>query len=409
MPKKLVKIPPSLCVKCRGAKMLCGLSYCPVSVTAAVKKVYSFTGTKINGTTPPAVFVGRYGYPKITVYPSTPPYSGDTSYFEDDSKWLGMEINDFISTRLSLLRGGLKFNIDSASNPDYTLQDIQLSSLSSRPVDIEMDVEKKFNSDLILDENVTPMGPSSPLKKLSYGNIKIDSRFEKTFYDKDLKAQDGIVGLYNNGMSITGISKALSIGSLGTGKKRKIVPTRWSITASDKSISDYAVDIIKDYSDIDNFLVYIRKVEGNLFIGLLCPGNWMFEWGESWFPGSTWNNFGDTVNIELDYESYYGRKTYPEIGGCYYSSRLAVAEKYKEMHKTGSAILWREIYPGFNLPLGVWYVRENVRELFRSEPEKFDNVYSALDYIAKFTRVDIKKWTARSNNLKYIMSNLDSY
>lgn len=409
MPGKMVRIPPSLCVKCRGAKMLCGLSYCPVSIVDKVKKVYNFTGNSIAGSSPPSLFVGRYGYPKINIYPSTPPFSGDTGYLEDESKWLSLDLNDFISGRLSLLRGGIKVSVDDASNPDYRLQEIQVSSLSSTPVDVEMTVERSFRDNVVLDENITPMGPSSPLKSIKFGNYHIDNRIEKIYYDRDLKASEGVIGLYRKGMGINGISKALSAGSLGTGKKRRIVPTRWSITATDKSISDSLVDEIKDYREIDSFEVYVRRTEGNLFIAILAPGQWMFEWGESWFPGSTWNSFGDSVEIELDYEGYHGRKTYPAIGGCYYSSRLAVAEKYKEMKRTGSAMLWREIYPGFNLPVGVWYVRENVRELFRSKPEKFDTLNDAIKYVSKFTAVDIKAWKAKSNNMKYLVSNLDFY
>ena len=387
MPGKMVRIPPSLCVKCRGAKMLCGLSYCPVSIVDRVKKVYTFRGNSISGSSPPSLFVGRYGYPKINIYPSTPPFSGDTGYLEDESKWLSQDLNDFISGRLSLLRGGVKVSVDAASNPDYRLQEIQVSSLSSTPVDVEMTVEKSFRDNVVLDENITPMGPSSPLKSIKFGNYHIDSRIEKLYYDSDLKATDGVISLYDRGMGINGISKALSAGSLGTGKRRRIVPTRWSITATDKAISDRLVDEIKDYKEIDSFEVYIRKTGGNLFVAILAPGQWMFEWGESWFPGSTWNSFGSSVEIELDYEGYHGRKTYPEIGGCYYSSRLAVAEKYRNMKRTGSAMLWREIYPGFNLPVGVWYVRENVRELFRSKPERFDTVNDAVKYVSNFTAV----------------------
>ncbi|MCL4453342.1 MAG: Nre family DNA repair protein [Candidatus Thermoplasmatota archaeon] len=409
MPGKMVRIPPSLCVKCRGAKMLCGLSYCPVSIVDRVKKVYTFRGNSISGSSPPSLFVGRYGYPKINIYPSTPPFSGDTGYLEDESKWLSQDLNDFISGRLSLLRGGVKVSVDAASNPDYRLQEIQVSSLSSTPVDVEMTVEKSFRDNVVLDENITPMGPSSPLKSIKFGNYHIDSRIEKLYYDSDLKATDGVISLYDRGMGINGISKALSAGSLGTGKRRRIVPTRWSITATDKAISDRLVDEIKDYKEIDSFEVYIRKTGGNLFVAILAPGQWMFEWGESWFPGSTWNSFGSSVEIELDYEGYHGRKTYPEIGGCYYSSRLAVAEKYRNMKRTGSAMLWREIYPGFNLPVGVWYVRENVRELFRSKPERFDTVNDAVKYVSRFTAVDIKAWKAKSNNLKYLVSNLDNY
>jgi hypothetical protein len=409
MAKIPVRIPPSLCLKCRGGKMLCGLSYCPVSIVDTVKKVYTFNGNSIAGSSPPSLFVGRYGYPKINVYPSTPPFTGDTSYIEDESKWLSQNLNDFLSNRLSLLRGGIKIEASKASDPDYMLQEIQLNSLSSRPVDIEMTVEKSFKNDIMLDENITPMGPSSPLKSIKFGNSYIDNRIEKIYYDKDLKAGNGIISLYEKGMGINNISRALSSGSLGTGKKRKIVPTRWSITATDKAISDKLVDEIKDYMEIDEFQVYIRETGGNLFIAVLAPGQWMFEWGESWFPGSTWNSFGDAVELELDYEGYHGRKTYPEIGGCYYSSRLGVAEKYKKMKRTGSAMLWREIYPGFNIPVGVWFVRENVREMFKQKPEKFDNLNDAINYVSKFTKVDIKKWKDKSNNIKYLVSNLDNY
>ncbi len=409
MPGKMVKIPPSLCVKCRSAKMLCGLSYCPVSIVDKVKKVYNFKGNSIAGSSPPSLFVGRYGYPKINIYPSTPPYTGDTGYLEDESKWLSLNMNDFISSRLSLLRGGIKIAVDDAADPDYRLQEIQVSSLSSTPVDVEMTVEKSFRDNVVLDENITPMGPSSPLKSIKFGNYHIDNRIEKIYYDKDLRAAEGVITLYHKGMGINGISKALSAGSMGTGKRRRIVPTRWSITATDKAISDSLVEEIKDYREIDSFQVYVRKTDGNLFVAILAPGQWMFEWGESWFPGSTWNSFGDSVEIELDYEGYHGRKTYPEIGGCYYSSRLAVAEKYSQMRRTGSAMLWREIYPGFNIPVGVWYVRENVRELFKVRPEKFDTIGDAIKYVSKFTAVDIKAWKAKSNNMKYLVSNLDNY
>ncbi len=110
--------------------MLCGLSYCPVNITGNIKKIYNFSGNDISGSSPPSIFVGRYGYPKIGVYPSLPPYTGNTAFLEDESQWLKMNLNDFISSRLSLLRGKIMMDVNSASNPDYTLQDIQLTSLS---------------------------------------------------------------------------------------------------------------------------------------------------------------------------------------------------------------------------------------------------------------------------------------
>ena len=67
-----------------------------------------------------------------------------------------------------------------------------------------------------------------------------------------------------------------------------------------------------------------------------------------------------------------------------------------EMKRGGGAITWREIYPGFNLPVGVWYVRENMRELFRIKPEIFDTLDDAIKYISQFMVVNPDKWKENS-------------
>ncbi len=85
-----------------------------------------------------------------------------------------------------------------------------------------MRVSKSFNKDIILDENITPMGPSSPVDSISYENYKIDNRIEKVYYDVDLKASDGIIKLYMKGLNINEISRALSTGSLGLQKIEKL-------------------------------------------------------------------------------------------------------------------------------------------------------------------------------------------
>ena len=53
-----------------------------------------------------------------------------------------------------------------------------------------------------------------------------------------------------------------------------------------------------------------------------------------------------------DYEEYFGRKTYAKVGGCYYSTRLAVAEELERERKQAAAIVLRETYPG--LSHAVW-------------------------------------------------------
>ncbi len=87
-----------------------------------------------------------------------------------------------------------------------------------------------------------------------------------------------------------------------------------------------------------------------------------------------------------------GRDDYPSIGGCYYAARIAVLEALRSMRRQAAVILWREIYPGFNLPIGVWWVRENIRAMFNGPYERFYDLRDALNYVAGFLRLPISTW-----------------
>lgn len=409
---KSLKIPASLCIRCRGTKMLCGLSYCPITVKNLVEpKLKQIKGNELTGSSPPSVFVGRFGYPKVRLYPSSPPVIGDTSDYEDPGRWINIAMDEFLSKRLSLLRGGMIAEVHGASDPTRTLQDVQLMSMSREPTTVNMQFSKSLSSDRsVLDDHVTPMGPWSPLKKLEIEPGKHELVVEKVWGDADFKAQNAMFELYKSGIKEYRISKILSVGAIGVSKKRKMVPTRWSITATDKSLSDQVVADIKGYSTVDEHLVYVRKTSGNLFMAILSPRSWMFEWGESWFPGSTWNQWGSAAQVEIDHEGYYGRKDYPGIGGCYYASRLAVAEALATMKRQATATLWREIYPGFNLPVGVWFVRENMRAMFATKPYRFSSFQDAVDFLSKYTKVPVKYWLAKSGNYPFLRTGgLDDY
>ncbi|PYB67639.1 hypothetical protein DMB44_08160 [Thermoplasma sp. Kam2015] len=410
-----MRIPASLCMRCRGAKRLCGLSYCPIEIELITRSKVGIQGSvrEIEGSSPPSVFVGRYGYPKVSVYPSAPPIKGDTSSLAVSAAWIDMPLEEFISQRLSMLRGSTEFSVNAAVDPDKLLQRIQEISLSKGSVDVDILLEKPIDTSRIeIDDHVTPMGPASPMKSFTLDSTKTDQHIEKVYYDTDLKARDAVLALYKDKIDVERISQSLSVGIMGEGRRRKIVPTRWSITAVDTMISDDLVEDIKDMPSIDKFLAYRMRVNGNYFMAILTPSNWIYEWGESWFPGSTWNMWGDEAEVEIDYEGYYGRKTYPDIGGCYYSSRVAVGEAFKRMGRSGGAITWREIYPGFNIPVGVWFVRENMRRLFSQNPEEFDTIDEAIKYVSEWMKVPPDKWksnsyvyrTLRYNNLERFFS-----
>src|SRR5207249_8313855 len=73
-------ISSGLCIQCRGAKLLCGKSRCPILVRwdSMTKTAPMIDRFELDGASPPGVFVGRFGYPKVFVGPLVPPIHGDT-------------------------------------------------------------------------------------------------------------------------------------------------------------------------------------------------------------------------------------------------------------------------------------------------------------------------------------------
>ncbi|MEM0504641.1 MAG: Nre family DNA repair protein [Sulfolobales archaeon] len=407
----IMDVSGELCVRCRGGKNLCGLPYCPVVIRASVKELTTYS-TDIYGSSPPSVFVGRHGYPNVRVGPATPPEVGDTSIYDLPEMWFNLSLNEILRFRYSLIRGTYITAINEL-NSKYVVS-LQELALTLRPVDTELVFEKKPKPKVYFDEYLPPQGPSAPLKDFKIvSNPLSDKRLEKVYYDTDLKAFEGVIELYRNNVPISAIQKLFSVGGLGMARSRKLVPTRWSITAVDSVISHYLISQVKKLPIINSYMLYIRKFANNTFIGILAPRTWSFEWMEAWFPGSTWNKFGMTAEIEGDYEGFKGRSEYPEIGGCYYASRLASAEALLNMKRQATVILWREIYEGFDIPIGVWFVRENVRAMFKEKPKVFNTLKELLNHLSEsnYTRIPITSWVKKSYLMETILKqeSIDKY
>ena len=102
-----------LCVRCRGGRMLCGKLSCPLLAKARAIATYGslVSSEVIDGSTPPGVFVGRFGYPRVSVGPLIPPYHGDTTIFDTPELWLGKTIQEIVDMRYSLVRGKTRVSI----------------------------------------------------------------------------------------------------------------------------------------------------------------------------------------------------------------------------------------------------------------------------------------------------------
>jgi len=393
----------SLCLACRGSRMLCGKPRCP-----ALLKLYSFIKTKnsINsdrmlGSSPPGIFVGRIGYPYVYAGPLVPPVLGDTSLFDTPEQWLGRTVDEIIDFRTNLIRGKFRVNVKKPFENEKFLNRTLEIALSKDPVDTEVTFRSRPSGRVLLDGTVQPMGPSAVLRNMEVGNIKTDHRIEKAYGDSDLKAEAAILDLYLNGLSVSKIQRAFSVGALGLKNQRRMVPTRWSITAVDSTVSRRLIeDEVKNRRPINEYRVYEYTYLGNRFVVLLTPSSWKYEWIEAWYPGTVWNPQSRSIAMGGDWEGYRGRKTYASIGGCYYAVRLAATEFLAREGRQAGVIAMREIYPSFITPLGVWINRECVREAFRQEGKKFDTLNEAIDYIGSRFAIKLEEWISTSVLLK---------
>ena len=402
-----VKVPSygSLCLHCKAGRMLCGKSRCPllVKAEALLRSIKLLPEDRIDGSSPPGVFVGRVGYPKVYVGPLIPPFHGDTTLLDTPESWVGRGLDEIIGFRYSLVRAVSRLPVEAPALGDRNLEKLHELTLSSRPVDAEAEFSEKPRGSILLSDEAQPFGPSAPIKSLNISPATADRQLEKCYYDQDLKAWDAVLQLYENGVPVSRIQKSFSLGMLGEARLRRLVPTRWSITAVDNLISLNLIKQIKSFNPVSEYRVYVFKNLDNIFLALLIPEAWNFEWIEAWFPGTTWNPAGETVELMGDYEGYKGRSSYPEVGGCYFAARLAAVEKLRAERRQAGVLILREIHSGYLLPVGVWNVRESIRQMFRLQPEKFQNLREALDYAMGKLTVPFESWLKISQMLKRLL------
>ena len=372
---------------------------------AALIKFYSMMRTRplidstnLEGSSPPGVFVGRFGYPKVFVGPLIPPFHGDTSLLDTPENWFGRSIKEIVDFRFSLVRGKFLTGIKDFDNRIVGIT--REIALADESPDVEVEFEKKPYSKMVFDDNVQPFGPSAPLGSIFTDNIKYEKRIEKAYGDTDLKANNAVLSLYDKGVLVSKIQKAFSVGAFGIEKNRRFVPTRWSITAVDDIISKDLVENTRDNPMINEYRIYEINSLDNRWIILMMPREWCYELIEAWYPDTLWNPDGREIVIFSDFEFYKGRKTYADIGGCYYAARLAVNELLNKEKRQAGVVILRETHSGYLMPVGVWNVRESVRASLKTKPKTFSTLNEALNYISTKMDIPLRKWVETSVVIK---------
>ena len=363
-------------------------------------------GRELDGSTPPSVFIGSWNYPKVYAGPMISPIQGDTAIMDTPECWIdnNKTQEDIIGYRLNLVRGKLTNKVTDLDNS--FVEKLQEISMASTSINSEAEFGSKPRG-LSFNEEHAPHGPSALIEKFDIESVKWDRELEKAFYDSDLKAADAVMHLHHQDVPFSSIQKAFSVGTMGIDKNRKMVPTRWSITACDSTIGDRLLREVRNYDIIETHRVYEYNSLNNYYAVLLLPQEWQFEWMEAFL-----HVLGREELIFSDYENNGGKKEYSRVGGCYYTSKMAVLEELASKKKQSAAIILREAYHGY-IPLGVFNVRENIRSAMNEPYKEFEDMKTALAYIDSKLKLPLEKFIKGSDLLKELLKSrqttLDSF
>jgi hypothetical protein len=389
------------------------LKFEAVKKIAETKFKYRDLGSvsNLNTTSPPSVFIGsKLRYPAVNVGILSPLESDENAWVYDNAKYWAnnnFSIKDVVNLRENLLNSRFKGNVNDVRQEKNKFVEIaQQTALGSKPVDVEIQLKRNIGFNFRKDKIATPQGLSGELKKAKItGNVKIERKVDKVIND-DIKAVKGIEYLYKNKFSEYVLSKILSVGVLGLKKDKKLVPTRWSITATDDMIGKKLIEKIKSYKWIENYELFFGEFMGNCYLVMLLPNVWSYELFELYLPGSSWNP-GNKMKASTDFESYGGRKNYASnTAGGYYASRLPILEYLEKEKKQASVLVVRLELPSYWASLGVWVVRESVRKALANKKLEFNDLKELIDSSEKIGMIkfgyDPKKILKTSKLLEQI-------
>jgi len=377
------------------------MSYCKVCGEPNCKK-HSFllgktiTLTEFAGSSPPEIFVGKWNYPNVYAGILSPQEHGNTEVFSSHELWheKKLQIPTITELRNNLIYGRTTTNIKKA--PHYPNQFNKVMSeiaMTHKSISTEFKLKKPIEAQKEQDSRVPLIPHAAEIAHVKLQeNTSIKPKVDYIVNDTNVKSAPAMLELDKAGIPSSTIMKILSAGLLGLKKNRILVPTRWSITAVDDTLSKHKLESIKLYQELGEIQLFHAEYLGNHYEFLLLPEKFSFEVIEI-----SMKNFG----VWHDYETYFKRKTYADsVTGAYYANRLALTEYLEKIKRQCQCLVFREVRPEYYAPLGVGILRQISREAFQKKPETFVSIPEALKTIQSRLRIPIKNFTEKSYLLK---------
>ncbi len=371
----------------------CGEEDCEIHTFFIGKpvKIQNFSGS-----TPPEIFVGKWNYPNVYTGILAPQETGDTSIMSSPESWHQnkLSISQITEYRNQLIYGRTQSNIKKLETKFLGV--MKEVAMTHKSVVTNFELKRPVTANKEQDDRspLIPKAAEIESAKLEE-NAPVKPKVDYLINDKETKSSIAIQELHKANTQTSTIIKILSAGLLGLKKNRKLVPTRWSITAVDDTISKNKLEKIKQHPEISEYRVFHSEYLGNHYEFLLIPDTFAFEVIEI----SIKNPFNSAV--WQDYETIFSRKKYADnVTGAYYANRLALTEYLESIKRQATCLVFREVRPQYYAPCGVGILRETSREAFKNKPEIFNTLNEALNSIQSRLKQSVSNYTEKSVILK---------
>jgi len=358
-----VRIPATVCARCKGYKRLCGADTCPyLSRYRTLRVVNELTTLSVDGSTPPSILVGEKGYPRVSLFVAVPPqvHGEEARRFEDPRGWWGrLGLEDIVELRKNMVSGFVRVHVSDVDRVLYRME-LGFVAVSTSPVDTEIELSKHPYPVMRALSKPLPLTPSAPAKSIKpSSNPRVDPAIDRVLND-DLDAFTAITYLYDRGVDVYTIQRALSVGLLGRRNRRKLVPTRWAITAVDRAVSRHLLSRVWGCDTVNTSALFFVEYLGNRFWIYITPGKYAIHWIEIWHPAAAYTATASSPVIVYNRERVSGSVDY--LDGGFEAAKIGVLEFLSSLKRQAQVYILREVLPSYTIPVGNWHIRESVRQ-----------------------------------------------
>ncbi|MBR9681642.1 MAG: hypothetical protein GOV00_02455, partial [Candidatus Altiarchaeota archaeon] len=242
-------INPGTCIKCKG-RLWCRLTRCPVYDRARSLRKIKFK-KNVEAPTQPFYMISWKNYPRVAVGPHL---SVNSKGIEKSMK---ISMDDFLVNMSSQVR---PFEVKSIRTSEE-------AALSINPIFVNAELKSAIN----VNEFDLGQVPTVSARKITLEDTpKIPGKVFEIVDSYDLKASFAVNSLEDN-FGFDYAVQALSTGNLGVKSERKMVPTRWAITAVDSIIAKGLFEKVKTFEEVRDFEIYELVHWDNHFVILIVP------------------------------------------------------------------------------------------------------------------------------------------